>query len=96
MLLFGLPCTDDLHTIDNPYFEQMVILIYPTQIQLNKANSFDTGAPGFDLDLSINNGKVSSKICDKRDDFNFEIVFFPFQDRNVSRLPFLWCIYFAD
>ena len=28
--------------IDNPYFEQMVSQIYPTELQLNKANSFDT------------------------------------------------------
>ena len=30
---------DDLLNIDNPYFEQMVDLIYPTELQLNKANS---------------------------------------------------------
>ena len=32
----------DLLTIDNPYYEQMVGQIYPTALQLNKANSFDT------------------------------------------------------
>ena len=33
---------DDLVlNIDNPYFEQMVGLIYPTDLQLNKANSSD-------------------------------------------------------
>ena len=30
---------DDLLNIDNPYFEQMVGQIYPTELQLNKANS---------------------------------------------------------
>ena len=34
---------DDLLNIDNPYFKQMVGQIYPTELQLNKANSFDTG-----------------------------------------------------
>ena len=29
---------DDLLNIDNPYFEQMVDHIYPTELQLNKAN----------------------------------------------------------
>ena len=33
-----------------------------------------------DMDLSIMNGIVSSKIYDKRDDFNFKIVNFPFLD----------------
>ena len=58
----------------------MVGQIYPTELQLNKANSSDTEAPFLDLNLSITNGIVSSKIYDKRDDFNFEIVNFPFLD----------------
>ena len=52
---------DDLLNIDNPYFEQMVGQIY-TELQLNKANSSDTEATFLDLNLSITNGIVSSKI----------------------------------
>ena len=78
---------DDLLNIDNPYFEQMVGQIYPTELQLNKANSSDTEAPFLDLNLSITNRIVSSKIYDKRDDFNFEIVNFPFLDGDVPRSP---------
>ena len=51
---------DYLLNIDNPYFEQMVGQIYPTKLQLNKANSSDTEAPFLDLDLSITNDIVSS------------------------------------
>ena len=40
---------DDLLNIDNPYFEQMVGQIYPTELQLNKANSCDTEAPFLDV-----------------------------------------------
>ena len=40
-----------------------------------------------DLNLSIMNGIVSSKIHDKLDDFNFEIVTFPFLDGDVPRSP---------
>ena len=54
----------------------MIGQIYPTEFQLNKANSSDTEAPYLDLNLSITNGIVSSKIYDKRDDFKFEIVNF--------------------
>ena len=57
---------DDLLNIDNSYFEQMVGQIYPTELQLNKANSSDTKAPFLDLNLSITNGIVSSKIYDNR------------------------------
>ena len=74
---------EDLLNIYNPYFEQMVGQIY----QLNKANSSDTEAPFLDLNLSITNGIVSSKIYDKRDDFNFQIVNFPFLDGDVPRSP---------
>ena len=78
---------DDLLDIDNLYFEQMVGQTYPTELQLNKANFSDTEAPFLDLNLSITNGIVSSKIYDKRNDFNFEIVNFPFLDGDVPRSP---------
>ena len=69
----------------------MVGQIYRTELQLNKANSSDMKAPLLDLNLSITNDIVSSKIYDKRDDFNFEIVF-PISWWRCSSLPFLWCI----
>ena len=78
---------DDLLNIDNPYFEQMVGQIYPTELQINKANSSDTEALFLDLNLSITNVIVSSKIYDKLNDFNFEIVNFPFLDGDVPRSP---------
>ena len=77
---------DDLLNIDNPYFEGMVNQIYPSELQLNKANISDTEAPFLDLHLSVANGFVSSKIHDKRDDFEFDIVNFPFLDGDVPRL----------
>ena len=64
----------DLLNIYDPYFEHMVSQLYPTELQLNKANSKDTEAPFLDLDLSITNGIVSFKIYDKQDDFNFEFL----------------------
>ena len=79
---------DDLLNIVNPYFEQMVGQIYPTELQLNKSNSSDTEAAFLDLYLSITNDIVSSKLYDKLDDFNFEIVNFPFLDGDVPRSPF--------
>ena len=36
-----------------------------------------------DLDCSINNGIISSKIYDKRDDFDFAIVNYPSSDGDV-------------
>ena len=76
---------DDLLNIDNIYFDQMVDRIYPTEHQLNRVNSSDTEAPYLDLNLCISNGTVSTKIYDKRDDFDFDIVNFPFLDGDVPR-----------
>ena len=76
---------DDLRNIDTPYFEQTVSQIYPAELQLNKAIPSDTEAPF--LDLSITNGIVSSKIYDKLDDLNFEIVNFPFLGGDVPAPP---------
>ena len=56
------------------------------ELQLNKANSSDTEAPFLDLNLSISNGIVSTKIYDKWDDFNLEIVNFQFLGGDVPRL----------
>ena len=78
---------DDILNIDNPYFEGMVNQIYPSELQLNKANTTDTEAPFSDLHLSISNGFISSKIYDKREDFDFDIVNFPFLNGDVPRRP---------
>ena len=64
----------------------MVDRIYQAELQLNKDNSSDTEAPFLDLNLSISNGTVSTKIYDlKRDGFDFDIVNFPFLDGDVPR-----------
>ena len=63
----------------------MVNRIYPPELQLNKANTSDTEAPFLGLHLSISNGFVSSKIYDMCDDFDFDIVKFPFFDGDVLR-----------
>ena len=52
------------------------ILVYSTQV---------IQAPFLDLHLSVANGFVSSKVYDKRDDFDFDIVNFPFLDGDVPR-----------
>ena len=55
----------------------MVNQIYPSELQLNKANTPDTKASFFDLQLSFSNDIVSTKIYDKRDDIShFELAMF--------------------
>ena len=76
---------DDLLNIDNNFFDSMGNRIYPSELQLNKANVSDAEALFLDLHLSISDGFVKTKSYDKRDDFDFDIVTFPFLDDDVPR-----------
>ena len=75
-----------LLNIDNPYFKLMVLLIYPIQLQLKKANSFDTDVPIINLELSITN--VIIKNYGKRDGLKFRTVHFLFLGGDDPRSPF--------
>ena len=76
---------DDLLNIDNDFFDSMVNRIYPSELQLNKANVSDTEASFLDLHFPVSDGFVKTKIYNKRDDFDFDIVNFPFLDGDVPR-----------
>ena len=76
---------DDILKINNVYFDNMVSQVYPSELQVNKANTSDTEAAFLDLHLSISNDIISTKMSDKRDDFDFEIVNFPFLNGDVPR-----------
>ena len=51
----------------------MVSQIYPSELQHNNANTSDTEAAFIDSHLSISNDSVSTKIYDKRDDFDLKL-----------------------
>ena len=55
---------DNILNINNDYFDNMVSQIYPSELQLNKANTSDTEAVFLDLHLSISNDIVATKIND--------------------------------
>ena len=71
--------------IDNPYFARMIPEIYPPELTLNRANSSDSAASFLDLFLKITNGTISTKIYDKRDDFDFDIINYPDLHGDVPR-----------
>ena len=76
---------DDQLNIDNGFCDSMVNSIYPSELQLNKANVSDTEASFLNLHLYISDSFVQTKIYDKRDNFDFDIVNFPFLDGDVPR-----------
>ena len=74
---------DDLLNMYNNFFDSMVNHIYPSELQLNKANVSDTEASFLDLHLSLSDNFVKIKIFDERDNFDFDIINFPFLDSDV-------------
>ena len=83
--LLKLSILDDLSNIDKTCFDDMVNHIYPSELLLNNANSSNTETLFLDLHFNISDGFVSSKIYDKRDDFDFDIVNFLFLDGDIPR-----------
>ena len=77
---------DDICIIDNAFFPKMVKDIYPIELQLNKANTSQQEASFLDLHLSVSDGIITTKIYDKRDDFNFSIVNYPYLDGNIPKV----------
>ena len=76
---------NDLLGIDNTCFGGVVGRVCPPGLRLGRADTYDTEAPFLDLHLSISNGFVSSGVYVKRDDFDFDVVGFPFLDGGVPR-----------
>ena len=86
---------DDILNINNVYFDTMVSQIYPSELQLKKVNTSDTETVFLDLHLSISNDVVSTKNYDKRDDFDFENVNFPFLDGDIPH-PTSYGVYISQ
>ena len=78
---------DDLLNIHNPYFEGVVGRVCPPALRRDEADTSGAGPPFLCLHLSVSNGFVSSGVYDRRDDFGFDIVDFPFLDGDVPRRP---------
>ena len=58
--------------------------IYPSQVTVEKANKSDHLADYLDLTFIIDSGgKLSTRLYDQHDDFDFHIVNFPFLSSNI-------------
>ena len=62
---------DDILNINNVYFDTMVSQIYPSELQLNKANTSDTKAAFYTSICQFL--MILFKIYDKRDDFDLKL-----------------------
>ena len=75
-------------SINNPKFGDYIDYIYPVELDIKDTTDADHQASYLDLDLSYNRDKrLQFKLYDKRDDFNFNIVNFPFLSSNIPQSP---------
>ena len=75
---------DDIFTINNPAFAEHIPDIFPTELQLNKANTSDKETSLLDLNIKVIGNNIHSSIYDKRDDFGIPIVNFPWLRGEVT------------
>ena len=56
-------------------------------MRLSKANACDKETTFLDLDIKVHDNNMHTSVFDKRDDFGFPIVNYPWLSSNVPRLP---------
>ena len=79
---------DDAHSINNRSFHNLHI-IYPPELEIKETTDTSTSVSYLDLLLSVTGGTLSTKLYDKRDNFDFRIVNFPFICSNIPQSPAL-------
>ena len=78
---------DDLLVLnDNAYFETIYREIYPQEMFLKKTNISSQTVNFLDTTISIFQGKFRFEHYDKRDDFNFNVISFPFMHGNLPQM----------
>ena len=79
---------DDVLSLTNSRFGDFVDRIYPIELEIKDTTDADRSASYLDLHLEIDReGRLRTKLYDKRDDFNFPIVNFPFICSNIPAAP---------
>jgi hypothetical protein len=69
---------DDVLSLNNSRFGDFVDGIYPNELEIKDTIDTDRSASYLDLNPEIDSeGRLRTKLYDKRDDFNFPIVNFP-------------------
>ena len=80
--------TDDLIVFNKEKFLDYLKEIYPSKLTVEKANKSDHLADYLDFTFIIDSGgKLSTRLYDKRDDFDFHIVNFLFVSSNIPSGP---------
>ena len=66
-------------------------IMYPVELEIKDTTDADHRASYLDLILKYDNfNRLQVKLYDKKDDFNFDIVNFPFLSSNILSVTSLW------
>ena len=79
---------DDVLSLNNKFFSDSLHRIYPSELEIKDTTDTLNSASYLDLQLECDrNGILSTRIYDKRDDFDFKIVNFPYLCGNIPSSP---------
>jgi hypothetical protein len=77
---------DDVLSINNSRFAEFLPLIYPPELEVKETTDTASSASFLDFEFD-DSGQLSTKIHNKRDDFNFIIIIFPNMCSNIPASP---------
>ena len=80
----------DVLSLKNTKFAEYLEFIYPRELEIKETTKAAAASSYLDWYLYIDNGKLTTRLYDKRDDFNFPIVNFSFLTfcTSIRRLRF--------
>ena len=84
---------DDLFVGNFPNFQEHIYNIYPRELAINLASNNTRDIAYLDLRIKIEDASLDFSIYDKRDDFNFEIINFPYIESCIPRKSALGVFY---
>ena len=70
-------------SLKNTKIAEYLEFIYPIKLEIKEITETAAASSYFDCYIYIDNGKLITWLYDKRDDFNFAIVYFPFLSSNI-------------
>ena len=84
---------DDLFVGNFPTFKEHIYKIYPRELEIKLESNNIKEVSYLDLMIKSEGGILDFSIYDKRDDFNFQIVNFPYMDSCIPRKSALGVYY---
>ena len=88
ILLLSFRYIDDVLSLNNPKFNYYIDVIHPKELEIKDTTDAPKWANYLDLHLEFDeNGKLFTQLYDKRDDFDFPFVNFPYLSSNIPEFP---------